>query len=228
MKRETFGTKLCLPTWQVGLIPLATVLLLTFLVSVKGWSADATRLLLIGDSLSGGYGLSGPGWVEQINLAQNGKISIINDSITGDTTAGGVARIREGIEKYRPDWVMIQMGGNDGLRALPPKQIKRNLRKMVDIAAEYGIPAMILGIRIPPNYGQVYTEQFAGTFEQVAEETGAPLLPYFIGEVGGDPDLNLNDGVHPNDAAQPIIRDRVLGFILSVLDSPTAAVVLSQ
>ena len=200
----------------MGVIGVIFLTLIGF--SSASQANTVTKILLIGDSLSSAYGIAGPGWVEQLNDQEQGKITIINDSISGDTTAGGVARIRDGIDRHQPDWVMIALGGNDGLRALPPTLIKDNLRQMVDIAKEYAIPAMILGIRMPPNYGKNYTEQFENTFVAVAEESGSHLLPYFIGRVGGDPSLNLSDGVHPNDEAQPIIRDRVLNFIREVIE----------
>lgn len=183
-------------------------------------AAANTTILLIGDSLSSGYGLQGPVWVEQANqvLANQGHaVTIINDSISGDTTAGGVARIKDGIDRIQPDWIIIELGGNDGLRGIPPGTIEDNLMKMVNIADANGVQTMLLGIRIPPNYGKSYTELFEQTFKSVSATTGSPLLPFFIGEIGGDPQLNQADMIHPNDQAQPIIRDRVLPFIKSVL-----------
>ena len=195
------------------------VLLLLFTVRPLPASTGIT-LLLIGDSLSSGYGLQGPGWVAQTNqsLAEQGyQVNIVNDSISGDTTAGGVARIRDGIDRIKPDWVILELGGNDGLRGLSPREIESNLSKMVSIANESGVKAMLLGIQIPPNYGKTYTERFAKAFENVSEATQSPLLPYFIGSVAGDPGFNQADMIHPNDLAQPLIRDRVLPFIKSVL-----------
>lgn len=180
-----------------------------------------TTILLIGDSLSSGYGLSGPGWVEQVNqqFAEQGHaVTVVNDSISGDTTAGGVARIQDGIDRIDPDWVLIELGGNDGLRGLSPAEIESNLNRMVDIARQNQVRAMLLGIRIPPNYGKNYTEKFEQTFVSVAEQWDVPLLAHFIGEVGGDPRLNQADMIHPNDIAQPIIRDRVLPFIMDALE----------
>ena len=202
---------------KAGIKYCFTAVIIGIFYPMLACSADVPKILLIGDSLSSAYGIAGPGWVEQLNQAQIANVTIINDSISGDTTAGGVSRIRDGIERHAPDWVMIALGGNDGLRGLPPKLIQQNLHKMVDIAAEFDIPAMILGIRIPPNYGKHYTDQFEQTFLSVADATNSPLLSYFIGRVGGDPALNLPDGVHPNDAAQPIIRKRVWAFISSVI-----------
>lgn len=181
---------------------------------------DEIRVLIVGDSLSAGYGLKGPNWVDLANLEFSDagkKITIINDSISGDTTAGGVARIQGSIERANPNWIMIQLGGNDGLRGLSPKTIENNLLKMVEASKQEGVKTMLLGIRIPPNYGRSYTQKFEQVFVNVAEKTDTPLFPFFIGRVGGDPTLNQADQIHPNDDAQPIIRDLVLNFMVSVL-----------
>ncbi len=186
------------------------------------WSgtAAATNVLLIGDSLSSGYGLDGPGWVELANqqLAENGTgIRIVNDSISGDTTAGGLARLMDGIRRIAPDWVLIELGGNDGLRGISPSVIEHNLRRMVEMATAHGVRPILLGIRIPPNYGRSYTERFEQVYVQVSQDTGTPLLPFFIGELALDPSYMQPDNIHPNDRAQPLIRDRVMPFLLSVL-----------
>lgn len=183
--------------------------------------AGATTILLVGDSLSSGYGLSGPGWVDLSNrqFSELGlDIRIVNDSISGDTTAGGLARIRDGIERTDPDWVIIELGGNDGLRGVRPSVIEDNLNAMVAAATDSGAEAMLLGIRIPPNYGKAYTERFAGVYDRVSEQSGAPLLPFFIGDLALDPAFMQSDMIHPNDEAQPLIRDRVVPFVLSVVD----------
>lgn len=179
-----------------------------------------TTLLVLGDSLSSGYGLFGPGWVALTNqslVAEGINVNLVNHSISGDTTAGGVARIADDIERIKPDWVVIELGGNDGLRGIAPKVIIRNLQTMIDICTANGVKTMLLGVLIPPNYGRVYTAAFANTFVQVSEANNVPLLPFFIGEVGGNPALNQADGIHPNDIAQPLIRDWVLPFIKASL-----------
>jgi len=183
-------------------------------------TAMTTKILLVGDSLSSGYGLAGPGWVELANqqFAREGHdIHIVNDSITGDTTAGGLARLADGILRTAPDWVLIELGGNDGLRGIRPQVMEDNLRQMVEIATSRGIRAMLLGMRIPPNYGAAYTTQFERVYENVSADTGAPLLPFFIGELALDAEYMQPDMIHPNDAAQPLIRDRVAPFLLSAL-----------
>ncbi len=190
------------------------------------WAAAnaSTSILLVGDSLSSGFGLNGPVWVDLANEAftdRGQNIEIINDSISGDTTAGGLARIRDGIQRTGPDWVLIELGGNDGLRGVRPSEIERNISAMVEAANESGARAMLLGIRIPPNYGKAYTERFAGVYERIAENFGIPMLPFFIGELALDPAFMQSDMIHPNDAAQPLIRDRVVPFILSALEQTT-------
>ena len=199
-------------------IVLASLLLLAW-----PWhmASATTTILLVGDSLSSGYGLSGPGWVDLANeeLAEQGHdIEIINDSISGDTTAGGLARIRDGIARTEPHYVLIELGGNDGLRGVRPSVIENNLTAMVEAANDSGAESMLLGMRIPPNYGKAYTERFADVYERVSENLGVPLLPFFIGELALDPAFMQSDMIHPNDAAQPLISDRVVPFILSALD----------
>ncbi len=182
---------------------------------------SATTILLVGDSLSSGYGLGSEGWAALANQqfeAGGNDIRIVNDSISGDTTAGGLARIGDGIARVSPDWVMIELGGNDGLRGVMPDVIAGNLRRMIDIARDAGAQTLLLGMRIPPNYGAAYTERFERVFEDVSTETGTPLLPFFIGELALDPAYMQSDMIHPNDAAQPLIRDRVVPFILEHVD----------
>ncbi len=180
----------------------------------------ATKILLVGDSLSSGYGLEGAGWVELSNrqfVENDLDIQIINDSISGDTTAGGLARIVDGIDRIEPDWVVIGLGGNDGLRGVAPKVVEENLRRMIDITRSHGAEPMLLGIRVPPNYGRAYSEQFEQVFVNVSADTGTPLLPFFIGPLALDLAYMQWDNIHPNDAAQPLIRDRVVPFLLAVL-----------
>jgi len=126
---------------------------------------DEIRVLIVGDSLSAGYGLTGPVWVDLANSAFSQA-------------------------RAEPDWIMIQLGGNDGLRGLSPKTIESNLIKMVEASRQAGVETMLLGIRIPPNYGRSYTQKFEQVFVNVSEKTNTPLFPFFIGRVGGDPSLN--------------------------------------
>ncbi len=183
--------------------------------------AMATKILLLGDSLSSGYGLAGPGWAELVNrqFAREGRdIHIVNDSISGDTTAGGLARIADGILRTDPSWVLIELGGNDGLRGIAPRVIEDNLRRMIEVAVSHGVRAMLLGMLIPPNYGADYTTRFAQVYENLSVQTGTPLLAFFTGRLVLDPHYMQPDMVHPNDAAQALIRDRVAPFLLSALD----------
>lgn len=180
----------------------------------------ATKILLLGDSLSSGYGLTGPGWAELVNrqfASQGRDVHIVNDSISGDTTAGGLARIADGILRTSPDWVLIELGGNDGLRGIAPRVIEDNLRRMVEVAVSHDARVMLLGMLIPPNYGVDYTTRFARVYENVSVQTGAPLLPFFTGRLALDTYYMQPDMVHPNDAAQALIRDRVAPFLLSNL-----------
>lgn len=195
-------------------------LLVALYLLVLPQSAVAATILLIGDSLSSGYGLRGDTWVEQANQwfsEQGHDINIVNDSISGDTTAGGLARIEDGLSRVEPDWVMIELGGNDGLRGVMPDVIAANLSGMISAARDSGAQTLLLGIRIPPNYGKAYTDRFEQVFVDVAAQTDTPLLPFFVGDLMLDPAYMQDDMIHPNDAAQPQIRDRVLPFLLDAL-----------
>ena len=177
----------------------------------------ADRLLLLGDSLGAGYGLQpGKEWAsllqEKIDQAGIGVV-IANASISGDTTAGGVARIEALLEREQPKWVLIELGGNDGLRGMPLQAMRNNLQLMVAAVTSAGAQPMLLGMKIPPNYGRKYTERFEQVFQQVAQENKVPLLPFLLEGVGGNDQLMQADRLHPNESAQPIIAELVWRFI---------------
>ena len=173
----------------------------------------AKKLLILGDSLSSGYGLrDGESWVAL--LAQNLRgVEIINDSISGDTTAGGVARLPAVLQRVRPDWVIIELGGNDGLRGSSLGAMKKNLRGMVDAARAQGATPVLFGMRLPPNYGPRYTRDFERVYAEVAEESGAPLLPFFLRGLEDGLHWFQDDQIHPNAAAQPRIERNVREFL---------------
>ena len=173
----------------------------------------AKKLLVVGDSLSSGYGLrDGEGWVAL--LAQNLRgVEIINDSISGDTTAGGVARLPAVLRRVRPDWVIIELGGNDGLRGSSLGAMKKNLRGMIDAARAHGATPVLLGMRLPPNYGPRYTREFERVYAEVAEESGAALLPFFLRGLEDGLHWFQDDQIHPNAAAQPRIERNVREFL---------------
>ena len=169
--------------------------------------------LVVGDSISAAFGLdTAQGWVAllQKRLDQQGRsIQVVNASISGDTSAGGLARLPALLAKHRPALVMIELGGNDGLRGTPLTQLQQNLAGMISASQTSGAQVMLLGMRLPPNYGKRYTEGFAGVYEQLAATHQVPLLPFFLEGVGGVPGLMQADGIHPTADAQPRLLDNV-------------------
>lgn len=169
--------------------------------------------LVVGDSISAAFGLdTTQGWVAllQKRLDQQGKrIQVVNASISGDTSAGGLARLPALLAEHRPALVMIELGGNDGLRGTPLAQLQQNLADMIAASKSSGAQVLLLGMRLPPNYGKRYTEGFAGVYEQLAATHQVPLLPFFLEGVGGVSGLMQADGIHPTAAAQPRLLDNI-------------------
>ncbi|WP_425318610.1 arylesterase [Pseudomonas nitroreducens] len=175
--------------------------------------AAAQTLLVVGDSISAGLGLdTSLGWVSLLDkrLKEQGfDYQVVNASISGDTTAGGLARLPALLSEQKPKLVVIELGGNDGLRGMAPAQLQQNLASMVDQSRQAGAKVILLGMRLPPNYGQRYTDAFAKVFDSVANEQKVPLVPFFLDGVGGVQDMMQADGIHPAVAAQPKLLDNV-------------------
>jgi acyl-CoA thioesterase-1 len=170
-------------------------------------------LLVLGDSLSAEYGLPrGTGWVNllQERLKKDGADAVvINASISGETTSGGNTRLPELLAQYHPSLVLIELGANDGLRGLPLKAAKANLRSMIVYSKKAGAKVLLVGMRIPPNYGRDYTEKFSALFSKLAQETNVALVPFLLEGVASKPELFQNDRLHPTAEAQSIIVDNV-------------------
>lgn len=175
--------------------------------------AAAQTLLVVGDSISAGLGLdTSLGWVNLLDkrLKEQGfDYEVVNASISGDTTAGGLARLPALLSEQKPKLVLIELGGNDGLRGMAPAQLQQNLSGMVQQSQKAGARVILLGMRLPPNYGQRYTDAFARVFESVASEQKVALVPFFLEGVGGVQDMMQADGIHPAVVAQPKLLDNV-------------------
>ncbi|WP_259756020.1 arylesterase [Pseudomonas sp. GCEP-101] len=175
--------------------------------------AAAQTLLVVGDSISAGLGLdTSQGWVNLLDkrLKEQGfDCRVVNASISGDTTAGGLARLPALLSEQKPALVVIELGGNDGLRGMAPAQLQQNLNAMVQQSRQAGAKVVLLGMRLPPNYGQRYTDAFAQVFQSVASEQKIALVPFFLDGVGGVQDMMQADGIHPAVAAQPRLLDNV-------------------
>jgi len=177
-------------------------------------NADSPAILVFGDSISAGYGLAHveQGWVGMLRakLKDEGYgYQVVNASVTGETTAGGLARLPRALAMHHPRVVILELGGNDGLRALPIDQMRSNLGKMVDLSVDSGAQVLVLGMRIPPNYGPEFTEKFFAVFADVARDKRAPLVPFLLNDIALSPNLMQADGVHPNELGQPKLLDNV-------------------
>ena len=198
-------------------LKIILILFLTFSYSI---TAETKKLLILGDSISAGYGLKeSENWVQLLehSMKKSGqKLQIINSSISGDTTIGGLSRIERDLEEYRPNYVLIELGGNDALRGYPIEKIKNNLVKIVDASFTAEANPIIMQIRIPPNYGKNYVAAFENIYSDIAEEKNIPLLTFLLEKVALDKSLMQLDGIHPNQKAQQIIANQVERELLTI------------
>jgi acyl-CoA thioesterase I len=197
------------------------VLLLLWAAALPAY-AETPTILVFGDSISAGYGLPrvDRGWVAllQAKLKTEGYgDEVVNASVSGETTAGGLARLPRALDLHHPAVVVLELGGNDGLRALPIEQMRANLRRMIDLAKSAGAKLLLLGMRIPPNYGPQYTAQFGAVYTDLAREAHVPLVPFLLSDVALHPDLMQADGVHPTEAAQPLLVGAVWPALVPLL-----------
>ena len=173
--------------------------------------SDERKLLILGDSISAGYGIEeGSQWTEILQIKYNEQkteLVIINASISGDTTGGGLSRIENLLNKYNPEILLIELGGNDALRGYPVKKIKSNLDKISSLAIEKKVEVLLIQIRIPPNYGRRYVSAFENLFVEIGTQEGINLFPFMLQTVALNKDLMLPDGIHPNAKAQPLIAE---------------------
>ena len=187
--------------------------LVALIVSLMPMTAMAKSIVVLGDSISAGYGIEvQQGWVALLRhklAEENASYEIINASISGDTTAGGLARIDKILATHQPEAVLVELGANDGLRGLSPKLMKDNLAEITRRAQKAGAKVLLLSMRIPPNYGKRYTEMMYGVYPQLSEELGVPYMPFILEDVALVKELMQPDGLHPNAKAQPMIADKV-------------------
>ena len=187
-------------------------------------SGHATTLLVYGDSLSAGYQLptekSWPSLLGQEWKSQGLDLHIVNASVSGETTQGGLARLSQALQTHVPDWVLLELGANDGLRGLPPSLTRKNLDQMLQRIQQQGARALLIQIRIPPNYGARYIRQFEPIYPELAQQHQVPLLPFFMESIITDPALLLADGLHPNARGQEKIRDQLAPILTPLLTPP--------
>ncbi len=192
---------------------LCLLLSVPWIVAPLGQAQAADKLLVLGDSISAAYGIDeAQGWVQLLrDRLEDGEkpIEVVNASISGETSSGGLARLPRLLAEHRPRWLIVELGGNDGLRGYPPVALQRNLQQMVLLAAKEGTEVLLLGMRMPPNYGRAYTEAFAAVYPKVAEAEQVPLVPFFLEPVALLEGAMQTDGIHPSAAAQPALLDHV-------------------
>ncbi|WP_404828133.1 arylesterase [Fluctibacter corallii] len=170
---------------------------------------DSKTLLILGDSLSAGYGLAqGESWVSLLqNAWKEQGIHVINAAVSGETTDGGLARLPRLLDLHAPTHMLLELGGNDGLQGHSPAKIKANLQEMIEIAQGKGVSVILQQMQIPTNYGRRYNQMFVNNYISLAKEYDIPRIPFFLEDVALNPDLMQRDGIHPNKSAQPIIAE---------------------
>jgi acyl-CoA thioesterase-1 len=181
-------------------------------------------ILVLGDSLSAGYGLpQRTGWVTLLErrLAEDGyTYRVVNASISGETTVGGKNRVEGALRKHKPQIVIVQLGANDGLRGARLADIRRNLSAIVEISKRSGARVLVVGMQIPPNYGPDYTSGFHAAFSEVARQHGVALVPFMLDGFAGNRALFQHDGIHPTAEAQPLVLDNIYQHLRPLLSGP--------
>jgi acyl-CoA thioesterase-1 len=184
-------------------------------------AAQGQTILVFGDSLSAAYGLRPEqGWVALLEKrlhAQAYGYQVVNASISGETTSGGLARLPRALATHQPAIVVLELGANDGLRGLPIAATHENLTKLVQLATDSGARVLLIGIRLPPNYGPRYGTEFAGMYGQIAEQQHLPLVPFLLEKVALDPAVMQADGLHPSAPGEPAVLETVWPFLEPML-----------
>ncbi|WP_337843596.1 arylesterase [Rheinheimera sp.] len=190
------------------------------LVCCLSLPVQAKTLLILGDSLSAGYGLSqSQSWVHLLQQKlsdQQSEVTLVNASISGETSAGGLARLPALLAQHKPDVVLIELGANDGLRGFPLPQLEQNLSALINQVQQSGAHAVLMQIRIPPNYGARYSKGFSDLYPKIAAKADVQLWPFFMEQIALKPEWMQADGLHPNLKAQPIIADLMLPKVQSL------------
>ena len=196
------------------------------LTASNAYGNDNPTVLIFGDSLSAGYGIDVDqswGALLQARLTSKGyEHRVINASISGETTEGGVSRISGALERFQPELVILELGGNDGLRGFPPERLRGNLETMIASSKQAGAAVVLLGIRIPLNYGPRYSQAFEAAFRDAASSQEIPWIEFFMEGVALNESLMQDDGIHPNAEAQPLLLDNAWPIIAESLGGAPA------
>jgi acyl-CoA thioesterase-1 len=184
--------------------------------------ASAKTILILGDSLSAGYGIDAKqGWVnllqQRLDQQYPKQHKVVNASVSGETTSGALARLPKLLQTYQPEIVVIELGGNDGLRGQPPQMIQKNLAQLVQLSQKQKASVLLFGMKIPPNYGTAYSSAFEKNYKVVSQQYKVKLLPFFLEGIAGHKNLIQNDKIHPNAKAQPILLNLAYPYIKGAL-----------
>ncbi len=191
-------------------------------------AVQAATILVMGDSLSAAYGVrTETAWVnllrQRLDEGDHDQWQVVNASISGETTDGGARRLPELLDKHQPDIVIIELGGNDGLRGFQPPVIRENLTSMIQASHDAGARVLLVGMQIPPNYGPAYTRLFANMFPELAAEHDTALVPFFLDGIYNGAGMMQDDGIHPTEQAQPLLLDNVWPHLEPLLQESFAA-----
>jgi acyl-CoA thioesterase I len=196
-----------------GLLPVRPAVAASSTTATATTAATQPSVLVLGDSLSAEYGLArNTGWVELLShrISEAGiKYSVVNASISGETTSGGLTRLPQLLDRYHPSVVVIELGANDGLRGLPITAMASNLQQMIDACRHARSQPMLVGMRLPPNYGRTYVDRFAAVFDQLARDNRVALVPFLLDGVADQREMFQADQLHPIAAAEPQLLDNV-------------------
>ena len=203
-------------------IGFAAKILFVMTMCIPSTRLNAKTIMILGDSLSAGYGIEPKqGWVpllqQRLDQQYPKQHKVVNVSVSGETTSGALARLPKLLQTHKPNVVVIELGGNDGLRGQPPQMIQNNLAQLVQLSQNQKATVLLFGMKIPPNYGTAYSSAFANTYKVVSQRYKIKLLPFFLDGVAGYKHLMLNDQIHPNAKAQPILLNTAYPYIKGAL-----------
>ena len=205
----------------MALVTLGALSAFTTFAAQSVASEPARTVLVVGDSISAAYGIQrDEGWVHLLALRVGPRTKVVNVSVSGETTGGGLARLPLALDVYDPDVVLIELGGNDGLRGYPVARIRDNLDRMMAAVNDAGAIAVVVGMQIPPNYGPRYTSAFRNLFPEVAAAWNAPLVPFLLEGAAAVEGMMQRDGLHPTAAAQPTLLENVWPVLEPLLTAP--------
>jgi acyl-CoA thioesterase-1 len=226
LKTAKPGGRELLHRLQRSLLAIVCALALLFTASP---SKAAEKILVLGDSISAAYGIAiEDGWValmdQSLAKTHPNRFTVVNASISGETTDGGLARLPALLKQHRPGYVILELGGNDGLRGFPIKRLRGNLTSMIEQSQGIGAAVVLVGMQIPPNYGPRYTRQFQQTYPTLAEQFNTALVTELLNDIAIHPELMQADGIHPVAAAQGKLRDKILPALLQLISEPERTV----